>query len=300
MRIELPENLINVYSLRLLNASIPNNFYTFSNSYQNTKLLISLQPDISGNPSEQSAITGYYASNITEVVINEGYYQPLQLENELAGKINAAITMDLRSTSLGTSYTYDKFYVKYDETTHKFNFINTRDNFTIHANIQINYTDLPCGQRLVWDNYSNWGLPYNLGFKKFSYPSIDMGDTLYFHYDNTSYISSPDNLSNTIKYAQSENCAEIFCADSIYVELDKYNSIDEITPYSDSTSNMYNNDYSGKIESAFAKIPVSDTPFTQLYDANSGFLNNITFFKVPIPKIRKLKFKFRHHNGVTS
>ena len=129
--IELPENLINVYSLRLLNASIPNNFYTFSNSYQNTKLLISLQPDISGNPSEQSAITGYYASNITEVVINEGYYQPLQLENELAGKINAAITMDLRSTSLGTSYTYDKFYVKYDETTHKFNFINTRDNFIL-------------------------------------------------------------------------------------------------------------------------------------------------------------------------
>ena len=295
--IELPENLNNVYSLRLINASIPSNFYTFSNSYQNTKILLSLQPDISGGGAEQTAISGYYASNTTEVIISEGYYDPEQLQNELAGKINAAITLDLRTTALGTSYTYDKFYVKYDKTTHKYNFINTRDNFTIHANTQINYTNLPCGQINAWDNYANWGLPYNLGFKKSSYPSIKIGSTLYFYYDNTAYTPTSDNSSNTIKYAQSENCADIFGPDTIYVELDKYNSIDEITPYSESTNNMYNNDYSGKTESAFAKIPVFNTPFSQLYDSKNGFLNNITFFKVPIPKIRKLKFKIRHHNG---
>ena len=295
--IELPENLINVYSLRLLNTGIPNNFYTFSNSYQNTKIIISIQPDISGGGTEQANISGYYTSNTTEVTISEGYYTPKQLENELAGKINEAITIDLRTTALGSSYVYDKIYVKYDETTHKFNFINTRDNFTIHANIQISYTDLPCGQITVWNNYANWGLPYNLGFKKSLYPSIEMASTLYFYYDNTSYSASLDNSSNTIKYVQSENCADIFGSDSIYLELDKYNSIDEIVPYSESTNSMYNNDYSGKTESAFAKIPVFNKPFSQLYDANSSFLNNITFFKVPIPKIRKLKFKFRHHDG---
>ena len=295
--IELPENLNNVYSLRLLSASTPSNFYTFSNSYQNTKILISLQPDISGGGAEESAITGYYALNKTEVVINEGYYEPGELENELTGKINEAITKDLIST-LGSSYVYDKFYVKYDKTTHKYNFINTRDNFIIHADIQIEYTGLPCGQITSWNNYANWGLPYNLGLEKKSYTSIESNNALNFHYDNTSYVPSSDNLSNTIKYVQSENCADIFCSDSIYVELDKYNSIDEITPYSESTNNMYNNDYSGKTESAFAKLPVFGTPFSQVYDANSVFLNNITFFKVPIPKIRKLKFKFRHHNGI--
>ena len=79
--IELPENLINVYSLRLLNTSIPNNFYTFSNSYQNTKIIISIQPDISGGGTEQANISGYYTSNTTEVTISEGYYTPKLLSH---------------------------------------------------------------------------------------------------------------------------------------------------------------------------------------------------------------------------
>ena len=60
---------------------------------------------------------------------------------------------------------------------------------------------------------------------------------------------------------------------------------------------MYNNDYNGKINSAFAKIPVTSGPGTQIFDSRTKFLQNITQYFPPIEKVRKLKFKFRYHDG---
>ena len=254
--VDLPQTLNNVYSLRLTNINIPSNFYTFTNSYQNTKLDVS------------------YNGSIETITISEGYYTPEELANELQGQLNNISG-------------FSDFVVKYDKIKHKMVIGNTSDAFTLYANVKMSYTDLPCGQTDVWSNYSNWGLPYNLGFKKEEYNSV-VGKKDFFY--DSSEISG--------NYIESDNCLDIFTQDSIYLELDKYNSMDEIVPYSEATNNLYNNDYSGKTESAFAKIPLLNQPFTQIHDSRGGNINNITFFKVPIPRIKKLKFKFRFHNGM--
>ena len=253
--VDLPQTLNNVYSLRLTNINIPSNFYTFTNSYQNTKFQVTV-----GGTTET-------------ITISEGYYTPDELANELQEQLNKG--------------SFTGFEVLYDKTKHKMVIGNTSSSFTLNADVKMSYTDLPCGQTEVWSNYSNWGLPYNLGFKKQEYNSTP--GTREFYYNGTSISGH---------YIESDNCLDIFTQDSIYLELDKYNSMDEISPYSESTNNLYNNDYSGKTESAFAKIPLINQPFSQVHDSTGGNITNITFFKVPIPRIKKLKFKFRFHNGM--
>lgn len=284
----LPQSLNNVYALRLVSINIPNNIIPFTNSYQNTKMKISISHDISGAPTAESdAIDAFYSYDAnTTVTINDGIYTPDELAKELEYQLNAAVSKDL-------NLTYDKFIVKYDKTRYKFIFINTRDNFVFDTYKRITYTDVPCGQKNVWFNYANWGLPYNLGFRRNAgYPTIEV-DELNFAYDSTTYLPSSDSSYNTVKYLESHDFIDINIPDCVYMELDKYNSIDELYPYSDSTSSTYNNDYSGKNNSAFAKIPLLKLPYNSMNDIK----DNITFFKLPIQRISKLKFKFRFHDG---
>lgn len=293
--IDLPSTLNNVYSIRLISANLPNNNYSFSHNYQNTKISLKLTSDIlggGGSGTEHDAITVFYNNNFSTVQIDEGYYTPDELANELENKLNSQISNDI-------GFNYDKFSVKYDKTKYKYFIINTRDNFTFYFNNQESYDGLDCGQKIVWNQYANWGLPYNLGFEKEIYSSFstNTGENLSFSYDNTTYIPSGDNASQNIKFTGSINCIDILGHDCIYLELDKYNSIDEINPYSEQTNNIYNNDYNGNVNSAFAKIPLFKEPFTRITTGDT-MINNITFFKIPIPTLKKLKFKFRFHDGV--
>ena len=84
---------------------------------------------------------------------------------------------------------------------------------------------------------------------------------------------------------------------SIYMECKKYNSMDELKPYVNATSNTYNNDYNGYVNSCFAKIPIQRTPVAILQDSRNGFLQNVTMFDVPEEKISKVEVKFRYHDG---
>jgi hypothetical protein len=290
--IELPNTLNNVYSIRLLDINIPNFNYTFSKNYQNTKFSLKLQQDISGGGSEAILINNFYKKNFSIIEIDEGYYTPIELANEIQNKLNFKISNDI-------NINYDKFKLKYDNIENKIFIINTRDNFTLYFNKQEIYNNLDCGQKIVWKQYANWGLPYNLGYEKQIYQNLNTenGKNLIFSHDNTIFVPDQNNASNNIKYSKSINYIDILGYDNIYMELDKYNSIDEIRPYSKKTNNIYNNDYNGSINSVFAKLPITKTPFNSSTIKNS-FLNNITFFKVPIPTIKKLKFKFRFHDGV--
>ena len=93
---------------------------------------------------------------------------------------------------------------------------------------------------------------------------------------------------------------------TIYMEVDKYSSYDELEPYSKATNNLYQrqgvyktsqNDFGGKVNSAFAKIPVTTIPHGETFESRNGFLQNLTIFDPPLERIQKLKFKFRYHDG---
>ena len=63
------------------------------------------------------------------------------------------------------------------------------------------------------------------------------------------------------------------------------------------TQASFNNDYAGKVNSAFAKIPIKCTPFSQARDTIKSFISNISHYNPPIDNIKKLRFKFRYHDG---
>lgn len=259
----LPETLSNIQSIRLIQITLPGFFYSFSNEYQNTKFNFKV-----GNSS-----TEY------NVVINEGFYTAEQLTNELTNKMNDAYPTD------------NSFNVIYDEIKHKFWFGHTDASFNFDFTTQITYDFSNCDQPTVWNNYTKWGLPYNLGFKKEVYNSIEDPSGITFDYKDTittdlkHYIQAPLGFD-----INGENC--------IYMEVDKYNSYDELYPYNESSyTNIYsNNAYSGKVNSAFAKIPLKLVG-DNAYDSRTFYLHNLVHYDPPIERIARLKFKFRFHDG---
>jgi len=264
--IRMPEPLQNVESIRLVEIMLPANYYTFSNRNQNTKFWLTCN--------------GF----TNEVVISDGFYSnPEELAAELAGSIN------------DQPWGGPVFDVIYNSVTQKFWFTeSTGVGFSLDFDRQSFYDISNCHyftENVVFGNYTKWGLPYYLGFDKETYTAEQTIGAIVFNYNGISavqagnfYVTAPFTLS-------------ILGESAIYMEIDKYNSMDEIMPYSFATNQLYNNDYSARVNSAFAKIPVIATPHSQFFDSRNAFLQNISHYHPPLEKIQKLKFKFRYHDG---
>jgi hypothetical protein len=306
--IQCPESYANVESIRLAEITLPTLKDTFSNEYQNTKLVFSLYPK---NPA--AAWYTALALNVNGVYtleIQSGFYQGEQIRFELQNKLNATINSYL--STIGSFPSYNNFIVYYDNVSGNLHFGNIEDEFTFKCNQQITYTLQQCEQVNVFERYTQWGLPWNLGFEKKSYTSVPLlksnGDPdVIFYYNPT---SSPDYLwlaagtTSASYYLKAPLTAKLFGEIAIYMEIEKFNYLDELTPYSSATNNSYGNDYGGKVNSAFVKIPISSKLnenglnttgyyFNGLYDN----VNSSGYYFPPMEKFNKLKFRFRYHDG---
>ena len=177
-----------------------------------------------------------------------------------------------------TSEASGDFRVEFDSVKQKFMFFNIAElDFTQHCKYESCKTHKP----EVWCQYTKWGLGSYLGFDK----------KIYTKTEGSIFIEAP-------------HFPKLDGEQVIYMEVDKYNSYDELTPYSESTNNLYKNDYSAKVNSAFAKIPLTKAPSkgntaqVSIFDSRNMHLQNISYFDPPIERIHKLKFKFRYHNGI--
>ena len=121
---------------------------------------------------------------------------------------------------------------------------------------------------------NNWGLGYNVGFYKNAYESAF--DTT----PNAHFIKSP-------------KISELEIYNTIYMEISTYNWIDEIYPFSISTTDMYNNDFNGSVNNSFAKLVLSTV--SKSYVPVQKFTRTLPHM---VEKILRLKFKFRYHNGI--
>ena len=261
--IMLPETLNNVQSIRLVQISLPGFYYTFSNDYQNTKFSFKV-----GNSS-----TEY------NVVINEGFYTPDELSNELTNKMNDVYPVD------------NSFNVIYDKTKHKFWFGHTDASFNFDFTTAIDYTFINCDQPIIWNNHTKWGLPYNLGFTKEKFFSIENPSGITFDFKN--------NRTTDLKhYIEPPYAFDINGENCIYMEVDKYNTYDELYPYNESSyTNIYsNNAYCGKVNASFAKVPLKLVG-DNAYDSRTLYLHNLAQYDPPIERISRLRFKFRFHDG---
>jgi hypothetical protein len=218
------------------------------------------------------------------ITIQEGYYTADQLSLELTNDMNAAVGSDA------------SFNVFYDQVGQKFWFGHTDLSFNLNFCDQMIYEFNNCEQPIVWYNHSKWGLPYYLGFHKTCYQSSTDLSGLSFIYTcpNNSTIPAGTIIKHYVAAPLSFNISGETC---MYLEVDKYNSYDELYPYNPSSKqNFDNNAYSGKTNSAFAKIPIK-THDGNSFDSRTFYLHNIVQYDPPIERIARLKFKFRFHDG---
>ena len=275
--IVLPEPMYNVQSLRIVQTTFPGKYYVFSNNYQNTKFNFST--------------VNHSSTPMTLLPIQEGIYTPNQLASELTNKMN--------ETMANAGNTDGSFNVFYNEVSMKYYIGNTDASFSLLFNQQVPY-DVSCNNYstnpVMWFQYANWGLPYNIGFNKAQYNSGSASSLNIDYLENCSCVATSGTSPNITQYVVAPLSAIIDGDTCIYMEVDKYNSYDEMYPYNKSSCHIYdNNAYNGKVNSAFAKIPIKGDVRDQ--DSRNVYLQNIVEYDPPIERIARLVFKFRFHDG---
>ena len=261
----LPQPIYNVQSMRLVQSTFPVDYYTFSDVYQNTRFHFTTFP--LGN---EEGIP-FCAK------IQEGTYNACQLAIELTNVMN----LKTQDTT---------FSVFYDVVGSRFWFGNTGYKFTLDFEYKLDYPAyVNCVQPVVWYNYAKWGLPYYLGYDKIKYEAST-------EVQEINYIPPATGGLPIIWMVQpQQKVINIQGEKDIYMEVDKYNSYDELYPYTESNKSAFdNNAYTGKVNSAFAKLPI-DT--VNLQDSRNFLLINFVQYEPPIERINKLRFTFRFHDG---
>lgn len=304
--IQLPQAMCNVSSIRLVEIKLPANYYNFSGSNQNNKMSFSFDTvniNWSGGSSPNPAIYAILA-NATRftIEIEPGFYNPDQLANELQNRMNLAVTEYLATN--GISYNYQNFVVYNDIVGMRLWFGNNCDSFVLNFSVQEFYEITICEQPIAYHRYEQWGMPAFIGFdKKQDYISDSSTNSLRFCWAGSDLSSciwlepSTSPVSSNVYFVEPPLTYNLFYLNNLYMEIDKYNQMDELYPYSERTSDLYRNDYGGIVDSAFAKIPMTTYPYGQIFDSRNGFLQNMSTFETPLERIQKLKFKFRNHQG---
>jgi hypothetical protein len=322
--LQLPQTYTNVETIALVEYNFPIYYNTFSTQNQNT--IITVYVNILGGWGEtQPPLT---------IVIEPGFYDPVQLAYEMENKLNLAV----RALGDASLVAYSNFKVFYDEVRQRLLFGNISDPFTFIYNAPESYDSEPCytscppanasqpSAIIRWNQYANWGLGYNLGFIK--YLCVQCGSRATTQSANTAVASSvtgdqkvyykpsatggtsigytwlPVGSGNTGYVLIPPNPPSLNGDSAMYMELDKYNYQDEMQPYSEHTSNTRNNDYNGIVNAAFAKIPILTKPtkIISLLEYQYGneppdTAEGMSSFFPPLSKLSKFKFKFRYHDG---
>lgn len=294
--VTLPDAITNVESMRLSEIKLPANYYSFSNDLQNTKMSFSLN---NINTNWSAPIQALLASAAPFVVtIQSGFYNPSQLASELTYKLNKAVTDYLIANGITTPY--QSFVVFNDQVAMKLWFGNKSDGFSLLFDTRMTYVLQQCEQPNAWDRYSEWGLGSYLGFEKATYVSTMSTSELVAGWavPATTWLPfSTSPASTRVYYVQAPLVYKLLGESTIYMEVEKYNNIDELVPFSQNTNGLYNNDFNGVVKAAFAKIPITILPYGQFFESSNGIIMSSTYFDPPLERIQKMKFRFRNHLG---
>ena len=189
--IELPQDYLNVQSVKLSSWSFPANYSVFSTSthnvYMTFKLLTLYNPGEHSfsDPLTEAIFAGLYYNPNYEYIfdIEPGFYNPTQMATELTNKMNETITVYLNGFFINPAYpqyhyaaalftSYDRFVVVYNEVGQKLWFGNNADQFTLtnssNALFKKIYLDKHCApaRRTELPNFTEFGLPASLGFTR--------------------------------------------------------------------------------------------------------------------------------------
>ena len=329
--IEMPEDITNVYSLRLINWTFPANYNSFSILNSNVLMYFKItNPYNPGenmvyNPLEQAIFECLYKSTNKpfDILIQEGFYNPTQMVTELQNKFNYAVTQRiqvyLNENSLtdlllqfNTEGGYTKFVIVYNEVSNKIWFGNKCDEFMLDNEAlllkEAIVSNVLCASRAQLPEFDFWGLPSNLGLNRCNTTAISGKNSVTgepftprFFYGNVNngddgyWLLPIPGLKNSVVYfIEPPYKINLMGPAYFYMELAGNNCIDETSPYSVSKFTLTSNVTNGITNSSFAKIGIPTTPISQWFDRESL---PYKMYWPPADRIRRLNVKFRYHNG---
>jgi hypothetical protein len=219
--IEMPEDILNILSVKLVNWSFPSNYNTFSPTYSNVTMTFKINNPF--NPSDQGYSIPLYdaifnalflnKSNNYSITIEPGFYNPIQMVTELTNKFNKVVNDYIVSyfndtttvnydptlypqllTEFINAGGYTNFVIVYNSVSQQIWFGNKTDGFILTNTTQFTQPatidNIFCIVKNQLPDFSNWGLPGYLGLSKCDTESINSttinNDLPYlFNYDNT-------------------------------------------------------------------------------------------------------------------
>jgi hypothetical protein len=342
-----PQEYLNVASARLYSWSFPANYSVFSATYYNISITFKFNnlynPEANGvsNVLAQGifAALSYNKNNEILVKIQPGFYNPYQMSTELTNKFNSAVTTIIQTffdenpdeyaaakALFEASNGYQRFKIVYNSVSLNLWFGNQADQFTLtnESSIYNNrfLVNGNCYRRNQLPEFTNWGLPYYLGFTRCNSQSYNGEEyTLAFRQEAEIYITettdglvprfcygdvSIDSGDNgywllpipldgaQVYFLQAPSKINFMGPAYIYMEIEGWNCIDETAPFNLNLYTITNNQNNGIANSSFAKIGVTTTPLSQWFDESPG---PYKYWNPPAERISKIKVKFRYHNG---
>jgi len=348
--IELPEDLLNVSTVRLANWSFPSNYDTFSSNNLNVTMTFTISSPY--NPGANSVNNALYdkifeclflsQSENYVITIESGFYNPTQMVTELTNRFNYAVTQRITQYFTAQNYTselatfeaaggYSNFIIVYNNVSQRIWFGNIADGFTLTNTTQTDKFTSPdfyyCGSKSVAPDFSNWGLPANLGLSRCDTVSVNsttitsnnltqslvgvqpstISETLtgdvtprFFYGDvfpgDNGYWLLPNSVltGSQVNWIECPNKINLMGPAYFYMEILGLNCIDETQPYNLSQYTLSNSSSNGVVNSSFAKIAVPTTPISQWFDRDQVPYKQ---YVPPAERIRKLQFLLRYHNG---
>lgn len=330
--IELPQDYVNVVSTRLYSWCFPSNYNVFSVTKNN--ILMSFKMVELYDPSAHGVVDattigifealGEQPNHEYVIHIETGFYNPDQITTELTNKFNEVVTAWIlkifqadpgKYAAASAGFTeYDRFQIVYSTVGMKLWFGNNADQFIItnESNVleQRRFVDTQCIRRNLLPDFSNWGLPAYLGFSRCNITAGDASDGSGGHsvsivngvprfFFNSNSVSDGYWLTGTLPgatmwFLEPPMKINLMGPAYLYMEVDGMNCIDETSPWNMSAATMGSNQTNGVVRSSFAKMPIPTTPISQWFDQQMA---PYKYFSPPAERIRRLKVKFRYHDG---
>ena len=335
--IELPEDLLNVSTVKVSDWQLPLVYDVYSKVYSNITMTFKINKPItpsaiSPTPTTLEIVT-YEALNSNKdnnylVNIQEGSYSGSQIADELTNRFNEVVTNYIVNyfnnngyTSLVPGFTYTQFVVIFNSVSANIWFGNKSSGFILTNSTQLPfnysvpssnncnpcktnpsaiYSQLPksatvdqieCYRSKI-PNFAEYGLPYFLGLTRCDTESIEVDDVTFYYTNPKNVWLTPTYPGTKVYFVNGFNKCILTPPIYIYLEIEGLNCIDETSPFNISKFTLTTNETNGVVNSSLAKLLVPSNT-NSWYDKAPSY----KFFMPPAERIRKLKLKFRYHNG---
>ena len=332
--IELPQDYLNVLSVRLESWSFPSNYSTFSQLNKNITMSFQITKYTKRYAGTNLFYYIYQAlySNIDNpytITIDEGYYTPPQMVTELTNKFNEVLynyiyqyfvtnSIDPDIISEFTAAGYSDFVIVYNEVTQKIWFgnkcatfillnIDNNSPYVLDSNDDVTENELfvstPCPpSKTQLLDYTNWGLGSYLGLPRRPVTSTPSDTLPRFYYGDVvvgdkGYWLVPASFSpdSSLNYIEADFKINIRGPNYFYMDIVQLNIIDETNPYNLTRIYWNTNETNSRVNASFAKITI---PYKSDLCVQC-FENNRAYkiYNPPAERMRKIKLRMRYHNG---